>query len=400
MASYWKLPSGKWRAQVTLPNGKRPSKTDPLKSVVRRWAEDLEAEVRRGDYLDPSAGRKTVKAFHDEWWPWPGRKGQRLSDHTVRNYELEWRLRVEPYWGRWQLSAVQRSDVVEWVDRMNRSTRVTHPDHGTKVVDVSKLEQLEADGWEDLGRATRCNEIARTMFASLLRVAAEKNLIRASPADGVYPAKPLVTPPRWFTREEADRVLAALPTDQDRLMVRFNLHVGLRWGELAALRGLRVDRLRKVVVVQDVLMYDGKLRPYPKEHHSQREVPVPPDLVADVMARVDSDDLTKWLFPASRGGPLLYAGWYNRVWVPALAKAGVVGTPHHMRHTAASWLVQDGVDLYRVKELLGHASITTTQRYVHLEPGYHGPIVDSWRRDSPGTHEPPGQASDGGPQGA
>ena len=45
--------------------------------------------------------------------------------------------------------------------------------------------------------------------------------------------------------------------------------------------------------------------------------------------------------------------------------------PHHtFRHTYCSWLVQAGIDLYRVKEAAGHSSITTTERYAHLAPAH------------------------------
>lgn len=66
---------------------------------------------------------------------------------------------------------------------------------------------------------------------------------------------------------------------------------------------------------------------------------------------------------------------------PAVAAAGVRRLPPRiMRHTAASWLVQDGVPLYDVQALLGHEDYATTLRHAHLAPDARGKVIESWSR--------------------
>lgn len=58
---------------------------------------------------------------------------------------------------------------------------------------------------------------------------------------------------------------------------------------------------------------------------------------------------------------------WRRIWNEAVSSAGIQWTPttHDMRHAHATWLLKSGVDLHTVKERLGHASITTTEQYLH-----------------------------------
>jgi len=87
------------------------------------------------------------------------------------------------------------------------------------------------------------------------------------------------------------------------------------------------------------------------------------------------------VFTAPQGGPVTDGHFRNRVWYPSIVAAGIRRFPPRvMRHTAASWLVQDGVPLLDVQALLGHEDYATTQRYAHLAPDAHGKVIESWAR--------------------
>jgi len=73
--------------------------------------------------------------------------------------------------------------------------------------------------------------------------------------------------------------------------------------------------------------------------------------------------------------------WFRRmVWRPACQAAGLADLPHFhdLRHSHASWLLAGGADLQVVKERLGHASIMTTQRYLHTLPDADETAVEAF----------------------
>jgi integrase len=75
--------------------------------------------------------------------------------------------------------------------------------------------------------------------------------------------------------------------------------------------------------------------------------------------------------------------WFRRmVWRPACQAAGLIDLPHFhdLRHSHASWLLAGGADLQVVKERLGHASIMTTQRYLHTLPDADETAVEAFTR--------------------
>jgi integrase len=170
------------------------------------------------------------------------------------------------------------------------------------------------------------------------------------------------------------------------------MQVGLRPGEIYGLHGHRVSWLRGRIEVIDVMTRHG-LREWPKSKRSHRVIPVPERILEGMSVLMAGRPRDGLVFTAPMGGPVTDGHFRDRVWYPAVAAAGIRRFPPRvMRHTAASWLVQDGVPLLDVQALLGHEDYATTQRYAHLAPDAHGKVIESWarRRDAqltPGIKE-------------
>jgi integrase len=170
-----------------------------------------------------------------------------------------------------------------------------------------------------------------------------------------------------WRRERGHRLWPALGTYTDVLtpLVFVALETGLRFGELAGLRWSDVDVDRAMLTVQAAGTKTG----------TTRYVPLNSEAVKVLKAwKPKNTEPDAFVFPGRKAGTRLTD--VKTAWAEVLPPAKIRHFRFHdLRHTFASKLVQAGVDLNAVRELLGHADIKMTLRYAHLAPEHRAAAV-------------------------
>jgi len=190
------------------------------------------------------------------------------------------------------------------------------------------------------------------------------------------PTERLETPKRWrtlpdvLTVPETERLLAA-PTLDEPLAFRDRALLELAYGA-----GLRVSEWI-TLGQRDVMLDDGLVRVFGKGG-KERLVPIGRRAIGAVAVylrelrpRLERGSGNGTLFLNAHGRPLTRMGAWKilRKYVEAAGIAKRV-TPHTLRHTFATHLLEGGADLRAVQEMLGHADISTTQIYTHVDREY------------------------------
>jgi integrase len=139
-------------------------------------------------------------------------------------------------------------------------------------------------------------------------------------------------------------------------------YCGLRWGELAGLKGGRVDLMRRrLSVVEAVSEVRGRLIWGTPKSHQVRSVPIPRFLVDDLALLMAGKAPGDVVFTTRRGAVLRNRNFRRDVFDAASTAAGLEClTPHELRHTAASLAVSAGANVKAVQRMLGHASAAMT----------------------------------------
>jgi len=235
-----------------------------------------------------------------------------------------------------------------------------------------------------LHRASLGNRsIARHLstLRSFFRWACREGHLERNPAKGLPAPRTPKTLPRALTLADTTTLLetddeAPFP-ERERALFELLYATGLRVSEAASLDVDDVDLSSRMLRAQ------GKGR-------KERIVPFGEEAEAALRDYLPSRAERRRSAPAEDGEPLFVNARGGRLTTRSMARvlkrrlraAGLPDeiSPHALRHTFATHLLQAGADLRAIQELLGHASLSTTQKYTHLDAAR---LKDVYRRAHP-----------------
>ena len=223
---------------------------------------------------------------------------------------------------------------------------------------------------KDLGLAG--SSIRRNISAlkTWFKILLAEGLVSADPTERIESPQLWRSLPEVLTVEEVTKLLAA-PQLEEPLAFRDRAMLELAYGA-----GLRVSEWI-TLLLKDVVLEEGLVRVFGKGS-KERLVPIGRSAIGAIAVYIRELRPTLergagkgTLFLNSRGEPLTRMGAW-KILRKYVLQAGIEKTvsPHTLRHSFATHLLEGGADLRAVQEMLGHADIATTQIYTHVDREY------------------------------
>lgn len=329
------------------PDGKERSRTFRTKAEAIAYEADQRSTLNRGAWVDPRSSARTLKEVAAEWLA--SNPAKRGSSRARDRGTLE--RHVLPHLG-------------------------AHPIGRVTPADVQGL----VNAWAEVRKPSTVARDYR-IVAAVFRYALNRDLIGRTPCRAIKLPKGQPKPVHVITAAELAPLAAAMGDYAP--MPYLGAVLGLRWGEVAALRVRSLDLLGGSLAVTEGLSRDENGQPMvdaPKSDAGRRTLAIPVELgemlAAHLAARgLTAADADALLFPSPTGDLLRYSNWLRRVWYPACAAAGL-GTLrkvdgrsselyeglgfHDLRRASATGLVSGGIDIKTAQTRLGHSSSRLT----------------------------------------
>jgi len=247
-------------------------------------------------------------------------------------------------------TAYQRAKGLAETTIRNRASILTslHRATGRRLVEVDLTELRHHLGREGISIGTRRTEL--TVFRAFYAFAVDDGYLDVNPTTRLAKINAPKGTPRPFTREQIDAMLTSGAYKRTRVMILLGYYQGFRVSSIARVHGADIDLLSRTIRTVAKGSKDGLLPLHP--------------IVAEIAKTMPVDG---YWFPARLGRPgHISPGSVTDQITDAKRRAGIQDprlTPHSLRHAFGTDLVEQGVDIRVIAELMMHESVATTQIY-------------------------------------
>lgn len=319
----------------------------------------------------------TVYRRGKTWWvrfQWNGQEVRRSARTTLKGEAREYLQRLQDQYRALDTGGKPRATFDEaailyiteilpgkteaTVASYQQSLRVLAAEFGGRFldqIDRKAIAAFEAKQAKRIG-ASKLKHY-RAALSGVFKVAMRHDLAEANPCRLLEPITVNNARHRYLKPAEWTALRLALP-EPHRSIAEISTRRGMRCGEILSLRWENVDFARDEISI------------YQTKNHKPRVIPLED---ARPILQAHSPKSRGLVFSTPKGLPLSVSEVTRKVNAVARELGLADFTFHDLRHTYASWYVQDGGDLYRLQLLLGHKTPAMTQRYAHL-------MVDHLRR--------------------
>lgn len=347
----------KYRKSIVI--GRKPDGTQIRKIIRSDSKKDFDAQCRYYETLHAKGVDLSTRSLSLEEWAWLWLKTYKqghVGAAQYRNLEIIIRKHIAPALGFMQLRDVKQIDVQRFINTLANNSK-------SQLVKVlGTLKQIFEQAYNN-------------------------NRIESNPVRGILLPDTTEGHRRSLTASERQALERICRTHRGGLWVRLMLECGLRRGETVPLRWGDVDFENGLLIVNKAVEFvslkNKATLKETKTEAGERKIPIPPALLADLKKRRGNKGVllftnrdgsmmsqqkirTLWNSIKREWDIAMGATLYrNQITVHALDQAI---TPHYLRHTYASFLRRQNIDLKTAQYLLGHADIRTTANiYTHID---------------------------------
>ncbi|MFI7135446.1 tyrosine-type recombinase/integrase [Nonomuraea sp. NPDC050153] len=309
--------------------------TFATKGEADRWLVLKEAEIQRGEWMNPDGGMISFEVFATQW----------IDDRVIKRtteglYRSLLKNHLMPTFGKRQIGEIKDADVRQW-----------------------RKERLGAVGQSTVAKAYQ-------LLKSIMNTAVADELIRRNPCR-IKGASVPDTPERPAIPLAKVLEIADAVPERYRALVLLGTFTSLRWGELAGLRRKNLDLDAAVVRVVGTLaeLNGGKLvDDTPKSRAGRRVVAIPPEILPDLrrhLERYAEPGENGHVFIGPKGG-LLRRSAFRRIWNKVQIKVGLPDLHFHdLRHAGNTLAASTGASLRELMTRMGHSSTRAALIYQH-----------------------------------